>query len=128
RHEDTRIDLFGLFAGRGFHGKLIEAAITMWGVRAPSVIKRNPFALLSMPSAGFKRCDKLWADLGLPKDSLKRQTLCALNELRTERNGDTWVKATDLAAKLREMIPSADPLKAFRLGLRSRKLKKYRDE
>jgi hypothetical protein len=54
RFEDVKIELFQLFQGRGFHGKLIDAAITKWGLRAPAVIRKNPFNLLSMPSAGFR--------------------------------------------------------------------------
>lgn len=128
RFEDTRIDLFTLFSGRGFHGKLIEAAITKWGVRAPLVIRRNPFAMLSMSSAGFKRCDRLWTDLGLPKDSLKRTAIVAAHLLKSDGNGHTWLAASDLAGRLREMVPGCDVMKGFRLALRARKLKKYRDE
>jgi exodeoxyribonuclease V alpha subunit len=128
KHEDTKVELFQLFQGRGFHGKLIEAAITKWGVKAPAVIRRNPFNLLSMPSAGFKRCDRLWTDFGLPKDSLKRTAIVAAHLVKSDRNGHTWLAAADLAAKLREMIPGADVMRAFKLALRARFLKKYRDE
>lgn len=127
KYEDTRIDLFTLFSGRGFQGKLIEAAIDKWGVRAPKVIRKNPFAMLPLPSAGFKRCDRLWTDLNLPKDSLKRTAIVAARLVKSDTNGNTWLLASDLAAKLREMIPGADVMKAFKLGLRARKLKKFRD-
>jgi len=127
KYEATRVELFDLFAGRGFQGKLIEDAIDTWGARAATVIRRNPFALLGRVSAGFKRCDKLWSDLGLPKDSLKRQALCAWNALRNETDGHTWVAAESLAATLRDLVPTADPAAAFKLALRARRLKKHRD-
>jgi ATP-dependent exoDNAse (exonuclease V) alpha subunit len=47
--------------------------------------------------------------------------------VKSDRNGHTWLAAADLAAKLREMIPGADVMKAFKLALRARFLKKYRD-
>ncbi len=127
RYEDTRIDLFTLFNGRGFQGKLIDLAISRWGVRAPAVIKRNPFALIGLPSAGFKRCDKLWLDLGLPRDSRKRCAIVAAHLVRSDSQGNTWISADDLSSRLKEMIPGADVLGAFRLALRARLLKKHRD-
>lgn len=127
RYEDVKVELFGLFKGKGFSGKCIEAAIDAWGGKAPAVIKRNPFALLGLPSAGFKRCDKLWTELKLPPNALKRQALVAANAVRHDANGHTWTLAQDVATKLRDLIPSADPKRAFRFGLRARLLKKYRD-
>lgn len=127
KYEATRIDLFSLTAGRGFSAKFIESAIEKWGVHAPRIIKRNPFAMLGLPSAGFKKCDKLWADLGLPKDSLKRAGLIAWNLVKAERNGHTWVAAADLADRLREVAPGCDAKRAFKFGLRARKLKKHTD-
>lgn len=127
RFEDTKLDLFGLLNGRGFQGKLIDRAIDKWGVRAPLVIKRNPFALLGLPSAGFKRCDKLWNDLGLPKDSRKRCAIVAAHLITSDAQGNTWVSANDLGDRLREMIPQADPVKAFKLAIRARMIKKFRE-
>lgn len=125
--ERTRIDLFDLFDRRGFQGKLIDACIDKWGARAPGLVRRNPFALLGLPSAGFKRCDKLWTDLGLPPAALKRQAVYAWNELRTDPTGHTWVAAEELAGRLRAAIPGCDPRRAFKLGVRARRLKVRRD-
>lgn len=119
RFQATKIDLFGLFNGRGFTGALIERAIEKWSVRAPIIIKRNPFAMLGLPSAGFRRCDKLWVDLNLPKDSLKRTAVVAHHLIKSDTNGNTWLSASDLAARLREMIPNCDVMKAFKLALRA---------
>mgnify|MGYP007071584870 FL=1 len=128
RFEDTRIELFGLFNGRGFQAdKLIDRVIDKWGARAPQVIRRNPFALLGMPSAGFKRCDRMWTDFGLPLDSRKRCAIVATNLIRNDPHGNTWVSADDLGDRLRQMIPQADLMKSFKLALRARMLKKYRE-
>jgi exodeoxyribonuclease V alpha subunit len=127
KYEDTKVELFGLFQGRGFSGKLIETCIDTWGVRAPTVIKRNPFALLGKPSAGFKRCDRLWSDLGLPKTALKRASLCAWNVLRNDSQGHTWVAVTDVAERLKEAVPGCDIKRALKLAIRARKLKKHVD-
>lgn len=127
RYEDTRIELFTLFSGRGFSGALIKRAIEKWGVRAPAVVRRNPFALLGLPSAGFKRCDRMWGDLKLPPDSLKRAAIVAAHLVKSDTHGHTWVGADDLAARLRDMIPGADVKRAFKLAIRARLLTRHRD-
>jgi hypothetical protein len=65
RFEHTKVELFGLFAGQGFHGRLIDRCIAEWGVGAAAEVRANPFELTirKLPSAGFKRCDKLYLDL-----------------------------------------------------------------
>ncbi|MDY3555322.1 AAA family ATPase [Gemmata sp. JC717] len=127
RFEDVRLDLFGLFNARGFQGKLIDLAIDKWKERAPAVIRKNPFVLIDMPSAGFKRLDKLWCDLGLPKDALKRLAILAAHELKNDRHGNTWVSAHELGDKLMEKAPGCDPFKALKLAIRARKIKKYEE-
>lgn len=128
RYEATRIDLFTLTAGRGFSGNLIERAIEKWGVHAPRTIKRNPFALLGLPSAGFKRCDRLWTDLGLPADSPKRAATLATHVVKNDPSGHTWVSAADLADRLREAAPGCDVRRSLQLAIRARKLKKHKDD
>jgi len=127
RFSDTKIELFTLFDRRGFSGKLIEECLDKWQENAPATIRRNPFALLGMPGCGFKRCDKLWIDLGLPKDSLKRSGIIAWNLVKNDTNGHTWISAVDLADKLRDTAPGCDPKRAFKFALRARKLKKHQD-
>lgn len=123
----TKIGLHDLFAGRGFSAKLIEQCIRKWGVKAPDMIKRNPFNLLGMPSAGFKRCNKLWEEYQLPPAAMKRQVLAARHLVSLDNNGHTWIKAQDLASKLTEMIPGASPRRCFQVALRARVLAKYKD-
>lgn len=118
KYQHTKIDLNELFAGRGFTGKLIVECIRRWGVRAAEMVKRNPFRLLNMPSAGFKRCDKLYLDCGLRPDALKRQVICAAQEIVKDRSGHTWIAADVLAEKLVNAIPAANPRRAFLAGLR----------
>lgn len=127
KYEHTNIELFDLFGARGFQGRLIKACIDKFGAKAPSIIRRNPFALLGLPSAGFKRCDRLWTDLNLPPAALKRQALAAWNALRHDPQGHIWIRADELGQRLRELISSANPFKAFKFALRARKLKKYKD-
>jgi exodeoxyribonuclease V alpha subunit len=121
--ERTTIELHGLFAGRGFGGACTNKALKLWGVRAPRIIERNPFILLSrkLPGAGFKRCDKMWLDIGKRRDALKRQFFCAWNYLRTAGDGHTWFRAEDVCQVIVDAIagPAADPIKALRLGKRA---------
>lgn len=129
--ERTRIDLFGLFAGRGFPGKLVERAMSKWGCRAPEVITADPFRLLTnrLPGCGWKRCDKLYLDQGGRRDALKRQFLAGWNALREDRTGSTWVDADRVVEAIREAVPgpTCDPLRAIKLGLRAGWLRLLRE-
>lgn len=126
--ERTRIDLFGLLNGRGFHGKLLNQAISKWGVKAPEMIRRDPFKLLGMAGAGFKRCDRLWRELGLPLDRLKRQLYAALNEIGNDRDGHTWLPAVRAAECVVNAVgEGARPKQALLLGRRAGKLRARKD-
>lgn len=132
--EAVRIELWGLFAGRGFPRTLIEAVIERWGLRAPRLIRRDPFRLMidGLPGCGFLRCDALYLDLGHPPHRLKRQMLCcwrALDELAGE--GHTWAQVERVAQRLTKDMggkEAARPRDAIRLGIRSQWLARRRDE
>ena len=129
-YESTKLDLYAIFAGRGFPGTLIDAAISTWGAKAATIIRRNPFALLvnELPGCGFKRCDKLFIDRGGNPAALKRQLLCMWNDVRTNSVGHTWHKVERLIDTLRSTVPGGvDPVRALRMGLRAKWLAKHRD-
>lgn len=131
RHvEKTKVELFGLFAGHGFPGKLIDRCIALWGVAAPQKIRINPFSLLvnRLPGCGFKRCDKLYLDMGKNPAALKRQAMCALNVMKEDRTGSTWLDADDVAAETRKAVPSGDPYRALVLLRRGGLIRVRRDE
>lgn len=122
--EATKVELMGLFAGRGFQvGRLIKACLARWGHRAPELVRRNPYLLLAgrMPGAGWKRCDKLYLDLGLDPARLKRQTLCAVFHLRNEVRGHTWIPVEQVGAAIQAAVSvsAALPVEAIRLGIRA---------
>jgi exodeoxyribonuclease V alpha subunit len=127
--EQTRIDLFNLFAGRGFPGRLISTCITAWGVAAPELLAKNPFALLArrFPGCGFKRVDKLYLDLGLPADSFKRQALAAEWLIREDRSGSTWVDAKTICIGVVGLIPTAEPIRALTILKRAGRIRIRRD-
>lgn len=127
--EKTKVDLFGLFAGRGFTGKLIDRCISRWGVEAPRIIARDPFTLLvnKLPSCGFKRCDKFYLDQGRPPLALKRQALAGWNCLRQDRTGSTWIDARDAVSAIREAVPRSEPIDALRLLIRAGWVRVRRD-
>jgi exodeoxyribonuclease V alpha subunit len=110
-----------LLQGRGFPRRAAAAAVRRWRGRAPEVIRADPFALLThrVPGAGFRRCDRLHLDLGLPPGDLRRQMLCAWHAMAQEdRVGHVWFPAPAAAARLRAGLgEAARPKDAFRLGL-----------
>ena len=121
--ERTRIDLFGLVAGRGFPGKVVDRAIAKWGAKAPAVVRANPFRLLTakLPGAGFKRCDQMYLDGGGRATSLKRLALAGWNVLREDRSGSTWVPAADVVAGITAAVPAVAPgdtVKGVKLAVR----------
>jgi exodeoxyribonuclease V alpha subunit len=132
QNESTKIALFALFAGRGFPSDdLIPACIARWSHHAPERIRRNPFALLvaGLPGCGFKRCDRLWLDLGRPLASLKRQMLCAWDAIRADGTGHTWRPMGDALRAVRDNVAGvARPERAVRLGLRAGWFLHRRDE
>lgn len=127
--ERTKVELFGLLAGRGFGQRVIDRAIATWGVNAPAVIRRDPFSLLvrRLPACGFKRCDKLWSELGLPVDHPKRQAVAAWHCLREDRSGSTWLDASDVIDEVIKLIPKADPIRALRVLARAGWIRIRRD-
>lgn len=129
--EDTKISLTNLFAGRGFPSALIEACIYRWKILAPERIKRDPYTLLvnRLPGCGFARCDSLYLDLGLPRDRLKRQTICLWHVLYSDTSGNTWVRAEDAIERLRQMVSTEKmrPKRALKLGTRAGWIASKRD-
>jgi exodeoxyribonuclease V alpha subunit len=122
--ENTTVDLIGLFAGRGFPMATVKEAIDRWGTRAPGLIRRDPYLLMThrLPGAGFARCDTLYQSLGLDLSKLKRQTICLWHHLFSMGSGDTWHPYKDACDGLRRKIGGVDvtPNKAIRLGMRAR--------
>lgn len=119
--ERTRVELFGLFAGRGFPGSLIPRAIATWGVRAPEVIRQDPFRMLvkKLPGCGWKRCDKMYLDLRLNPSAVKRQALAAWAAMKDDRTGSTWLDAKDVVSEVLKAIPTADPIHALQVLIRA---------
>lgn len=108
--ERTRLDLTGLLTGRGFYKSIVSAAIAKWGIKAGFLIKRDPYKLmrLSNVGAGFKRCDSVYLDLGLPPARRKRQALCAWFSIARDTSGSTWFQIDYPAAYLKANISGAD--------------------
>jgi exodeoxyribonuclease V alpha subunit len=130
--EATKVDLYGLFAGRGFPGTLIRACIQRFGARAAQLIRRNPYLLLvkELPGCGFVRCDRLYQDLGFPLNTRKRAMLAAWHSLRSDSNGHTWFLIQTVAQAIQRCIPGAttEQVKAaVRMGRRAGWLETHRD-
>lgn len=129
--EQTRIELTNLFAGRGFHGVLVDECIEKWGLLAPERVKRDPYCLLveGLSGCGFNRCDRLYQDLGLNPSRLKRQVICLWHLIRSDSSGDTWIDAYAMKQRLGELIGGVQVRagKAIQIGVRSGWLALHRD-
>lgn len=119
--EGVLIDVVGLLAGRHFRKKTPMLAVKKWGEKAAEIIKRNPYALMEFPGAGFKLCDKFYCDLKLPQHAIKRQALCAWHKLQTDSEGHTWhpIEAAVGAIKGSVSGTTTDPQKALRVAKRA---------
>ena len=107
RLERITVELEQLLSGRGFPRKTPQKCIEAWGVNACDAIKENPFVLRRFPGIGFLKCDALWERLGLPMDSLTRQTYCVLYALESDAVGHTWLPEKTIRDELRKKIAGA---------------------
>jgi RecD/TraA family predicted helicase len=89
--EVTTIQLLELFDGYSFPAKLVDDCVDRFGVEAVSLVKKNPYLLLTMKGAGFKRVDRMYLDLGHDPDRAKRQALCVNYAITDNNDGHTWV-------------------------------------
>lgn len=129
--EDTRISLVNLFNGRGFPHSLVQNCIDQWRLFAPARVRRDPYSMLvhGMTGCGFARCDRLYQDLGLPLDRLKRQVICFWHILHSDTSGSTWLVLDQAWAMLKEKVSGArlTKKKAVLMGCRAGWLARRRD-
>lgn len=118
--EDATIELTNLLAGRGLPKTTARNAIKEWGNRAASQIKRDPYALMRFRGCGFKLCDSLWIELGLSRDRLRRQALCAWYSIASNSDGHTWHPVEMVAKAVQQAIgaTNARPKRAIQLATR----------
>ena len=122
--EKTKIELLALLKGRGFPRRTIDLAIERWGAKAPELIRRNPFKLLVFRGCGFLLCDRMWLDLGLPPDRLKRQALCAWHAVASDSDGHTWLPVSSVIGAVNGKVAGTEPKakRAIELARRARLL------
>lgn len=122
RGDEVELDtqLAELFGGRGFQQQAYNEVKELWGVSAPSRIRKNPYILLQaqITSCGFARVDNLYLELGLDEDALRRQIFALEHIIRTEHRGSTWMRRDDAHRNLRESISRARYAKAEKGGRR----------
>lgn len=106
--ENCTIDLTDLIAGRGLPKTIARRAIQEFGNLAAAVIRRDPYKLMRFRGCGFKRCDQMYLDLGLPAGRLKRQALSAWYAIASNTNGDTWYPLRTAQNGIRQNIAGAE--------------------
>lgn len=118
--EAATIELTNLLAGKGFPRATARAAIKEWGNRAALVVRRDPYSLMNFRGCGFKRCDNLWLELGLPANRLRRQALCAWYAVASDSEGHTWYPVDFAISKLAGLVGTTElrPGSALKLAKR----------
>lgn len=121
--EHAQIEVTNLLTGRGFPKSLYRKTIKLWGNQAANRIRRDPYQLMRFRGCGFKMCDKLYLELGLRPDALRRQALCAWYAIASDTEGHTWYPIELAKSAIRRAIgPAADPDKAIELATRLARL------
>lgn len=118
--EAATIELTDILAGRGFPRQTARKAIKEWGNKAATIVRRNPYSLMNFRGCGFKRCDNLWLELGLPPNRLRRQALCAWYAIASDTEGHTWYPVDYAICKLTGLVGSTDlrPAAALKMAKR----------
>lgn len=128
--ERVKTDLLGLLSGRGFPKRTVDEAIKRWGSDAAVAIRNNPYLLMAFRGCGFLKTDKMWQELRLPPDKLKRQALCAWHAIARDSEGHTWHPLSVAQGAIRQRIsgtskvdrrgrPVVNPERATELAVRS---------
>jgi len=126
RAEATTIELLQLFAGRKLPHSLPTACVKKWGVRAPKMVRRDPFRLMEFRGVGFERSDNLWHALGRSPSQLRRQTFALWHTIDTQANGSVWLDASVLSSLPVKVGGDCDPGRACRMGLRLARREGYK--
>ncbi len=112
----AKLELIGLFEGRGFPKQSSERAIKEFGTNAAAKIREDPYILMQLSGIGFKAADKLYCELAKEKAGtdgqlyqellakIKRQGLCAVYEVQQDRSGSTWVRLGVAKAAVRANV------------------------
>lgn len=89
--ESCTLDLLDVLTGRGFPRTATRELVKRWGNRASNVVRRDPYRMIGVVrGAGWKRCDALYTELGLPLVKMKRQALAAAYSITRVSEGHTW--------------------------------------
>jgi len=118
--EGCTIDLINLLSGKGFPKDTTRRAVREWGNRSAQQIQRDPYSLMAFRGCGFKRCDALWMELGLPPSKLRRQALCAWYSVASDTEGHTWYPVEFAVNGLKKSIGGTDlrPAAAIKMAKR----------
>lgn len=124
--EACTLDLMGLLGGKGFYRSIIREIVRRRGNRGAEEVRRDPYKLMTwkLPGAGFRKCDSLYLELGLPPCRLKRQALAAWYAASSDSSGNTWVPMAVALDGIRRTVAGAAlrPDRAIRMAVRARYL------
>lgn len=127
--EGCNIDLMELLSGRGFPRATAKKALQLWGNRASERIEQCPYRLMNFRGCGFKKTDKMYLDLGLPPDAIRRQAFCVWHALASDTEGHCWKPVHAIVSHLERNVSGCglNPPKASKLAKRAKLVATRRD-
>lgn len=108
--EACTLDLLDVLTGRGFPRTATRELVKRWGNRAANVVRKDPYRMIGIVrGAGWKRCDAMYTELGLPPGKIKRQALAAWYAVQRDSKGHTWFPDTVAMKFVEKEIGGATP-------------------
>ena len=127
--EGCSIDLMDMLTGRGFPRATTKKALQLWGNRAAERIQQCPYRLMAFRGCGFKKTDKMYLDLGLPPDAIRRQAFCVWQALASDTDGHCWKSVHAIVSHLERNVSGCglNPPKAAKLAKKMKLIATRRD-
>lgn len=125
----TKLELHSLLAGKGLARSAVDECLAAWGVKAPEIIRKQPFLLLEkhISGAGFARVDKIFLEQGGDPADYIRQKYCAWHSVISQKDGHTWLSGGEVHGRIQERLGhNVSALDAIKIAIKADLLAEFR--